>query len=598
MGETKVNIFKKIFNKKWFLNVLPYLVLVLVAELVLISAWVGPRPAMLKLIVACLIPHILLLICGVIPLFYRWMECVWQFVLKQVKSLRNHQWKKGLLMVLADIVAASVAERILTWIADGSITSGYNFRKAIFAFVVVFIVSLFIMFREEMRTRVEIIVFLVMMSIGSAYVTTLPVSCGVSWDDESHYRYMMYVAHMFNGDINDGEYKMLTEFMATTTERARYTEEEHKEWVTELNEAAESGNYREDGWVWPKLEYWCYVPSAIGYTLGNALHLPYAVNFVLGKWFNLFAYALLIYFAIKRIKTGKMLVAAVAMLPPNIIMATNYGRDAYMIGFIMLGFCYLMGELQEPEKKLTVWDMVIIIGAFVLGVMPKAVYGPILLTALFLPRSKFKSKKQCYIYRACVLGATLLVMASFLLPFLVTKGTDRGDYRGGTGVDGGSQTAFVLANPLRYIEILWNFMKDYLSYYQAQNLLGFMAYFGHAGFNNLLPMLLIAVALTDRESRYDRCIKLPVRVAGVVLSLSTLALAATAMYISFTPVGSDTIGGCQYRYQMQVMVPMLFLTFGIPLDNKMDKYWYRGIVLGIMSFVLLRVLWNNCIATF
>lgn len=586
------------FSKKWFLDLIPYLVLVALVELVAVLSWIGPYPSKVKLIVAFLIPYVLVLICGTVSLFHRWMVTVWQFVVTQVKSLRNHHWKKGLLMVLADVVAASVAERILAWIGDGSLTAAYNFRKAIFAFVVLFVISLFVVFRDEMRTRVEIIIFFVIMSIGTAYVTTMPVSCGISWDDETHFHYTIYAAHMLHGNMNEGDAAILTQFYSTAVDHALYTEEEHSAWLEQLNAAGASGASGADGRVWPKLEYWCYIPAAIGYNVGLALHLPYMFTFILGQWCNLLVYALLIYFAVKRIKTGKMLVACVAMLPPNILMATTYGRDAYMIGFIMLGFCYLMGELQEPEKKLTVWDMVIIVGSFFLGVMPKAVYGPLVLMALCLPKSKFKTQKQCRIYRAWVIGVTVLVMATFVLPFLVSGGGSVEDPRGGADVGAASQTSFMLAHPLQYLVILFNFMKGYLSLTAAQQGLGAMHYFGASPYSLLLIVLLFVVACTDREESYERRIKLPVRIVGVVMSLGALILCATAMYIAFTPVGSETILGCQWRYQMQVMFPMLYLIFGIPLNNKMDKLWYRGIVLGISSFVVMQALWANCIATF
>lgn len=588
----------EVFTGAWFLGLLPYFVVVLLAEIIEILAWVGPRPSAIKLVVACLIPHVLILICGSVPLFYRWMTSIWKFVVEQVKTLREHHWKKGLLMVLVDGVIASVAERIMALVSEGSLIADYNFRKAVFAFTICFLISLFVVFRDEVRTRFEIIAFFVIMSIGTAYVAALPVSCGISWDDETHFHHTLYLSHILHGNLSQADWDILEQQYYTAVNHELYTAEEHSEWVEKLQQDYESGEYAGDYRVWPTPEYWCYIPSVIGYTLGSALHLPYALTFILGKWFNLLAYAILIYFAIKQIKTGKLLIACVAMLPPNILMAASYARDPYMVGFILLGVCTLLGELQRPEKKLEIRDMVVIIGSLVLGVMPKAVYAPIVLLALFLPKNKFKSEKQCRIYRVCVLAATLLVLATFVLPFLFSSGGAVEDTRGGEDVGASSQTSYILADPLRYIGILMNFMLEYLSPQMAQDYISQMAYLGYAGFYRFLPVLLLVVAVTDREACYERCIKWPVRVAGVILSLGCLMLAATAMYIAFTPVGLDTINGCQYRYQLQVMFPMLYLLFGIPWTNKMDKLWYRGIVMGIMSFILMNALWTLCIAGF
>ncbi|MBR1391678.1 MAG: DUF2142 domain-containing protein [Lachnospiraceae bacterium] len=585
-------------DKKWFLELLPYWIVCLLAELAEISAWVGPYPSMKKILIACLIPHVLILICGAIRPVHRWMVAIEQFLWKQLKTLKNHQWKKGLLMVGADVVLACVSERILTWIANGSLTAPYHFRKAVFSFTVWFILSLLIVFRDELRTKIELVVFLVILSTGTAYVTTVPVSCGISWDDEMHFHFSLYLEHILHGRMTYADADILNKYYTTALEHDIYTEETHAQWLAQLNADAASGAYGPDGRMWPVIEYWCYIPGAIGLTIGNALHLPYALVFMLGKWCNLLLYAVLIYFSMKRIKTGKMLVASVAMLPPCILMAASYSRDPYMIGFIMLGFCYFIGELQEPNKQLKLWDMAIILGAFVIGVMPKAIYVPLILIVLFMPKEKFASVRQCRIYRICVVLATLLVLATFAVPFVSSGGGAVEDTRGGSEVSASGQTAFILGHPLQYTMVLLNFLRSYLSLSKAVTDLGSMHYFGTASFVPLLIVLLFVVAFTDREERYDRSVKASVRVAGLILSLGAVCLAATAMYIAFTAVGSEEIMGCQYRYLLQVMFPMLYLVFWIPMNNRMKKEWYRGIILAILSVVELHALWTQCIAGF
>lgn len=585
-------------DKKWFLELLPYWIVCILAELAEISAWVGPYPSKKKILIACLIPHVLILICGAIRPVHRWMVAIEQFLWKQLKTLKNHQWKKGLLMVGADVVLACILERILTWIADGSLTAPYHFRKAVFAFTVCFIVSLLILFRDELRTKIELVVFLIILSIGTAYVTTIPVSCGISWDDEMHFHFSMYLEHILHGRMTDAQADILEKYYTTALEHDIYTEEAHTQWLEQLDADAASGNYGPDGRMWPVIEYWCYIPGAIGLTIGDALHLPYALVFMLGKWCNLLLYAVLIYFSIKRIKTGKMLAAAVALLPPCMLMAASYSRDPYMIGFIMLGFCYFIRELQEPDKKLEIRDMVIIIGAFVIGVMPKAVYVPLILLALFMPGDKFRSQKQCRMYRLCVILATLVVLASFAVPFVSASGGSVEDMRGGSEVSAVDQTAFILGHPVKYAMVLLNFLRGYLSLTQIMNNIGGMAYLGNTSFMPLLVVLLFVVAFTDREEVYDRRVKWQVRIFGLAMALGAICMAATAMYIAFTAVGSEGIQGCQYRYQLQVMFPAMYLIFGIPLNNRMKKEWYRGIILAILSFILLHALWTLYIRGF
>lgn len=581
----------------WLKRMLPIWVCMLLGELILYRAWIGPYPSTWKMIVVCIVPFPIVALLGRISILYQWLSKAEDVIVNWLLGWKNHDWKKNLLVVLIDVLLAVILERIMAVVAKEGITADFNFRKAFFAFAIVALISIFICYRDMLAKKIETAVFFTVIIIGTVYVTVLPVSCGISWDDEAHFHNALMLSHILDGRMTLGDADILNGFVDTALEHNIYTEEAHAEWVEKLNADEDSGVWGADGRIYPTLQNWCYIPSAIGLLIGRAIGLPYSGIFILGKWCNLFVYALLLYFGIKRIKSGKMIAAVVGLLPPCILMASSYARDPWMIGFLILGFCYFIGEIQEPDKKIKLSSMVIIIGAFVLGVSPKAIYVPMVLIAAFLPKEKFASEKQCRNFRICVLAATVLILATFIVPFILSSGGGVEDTRGGSEVDAAGQTAYILQHPITYIKTLFTFLKDYASLEAGRTYLAYLHYFGTAQYSLVLQVLLFVTAFTDRD-KCDVYVKWQPKVVTVVMSFGAICLAATAMYIAYTPLKADTILGCQYRYMLQVMFPVLYVLGSIPIENKMRKDWYRGIILAISAFVLLSAVWELCISGF
>ena len=578
---------------------LPIWICCLLAELIAFGAWVGPYPRAWKILVACLIPHLMIAVVGMIPIVNQCIAEVERRILKWFHSLKERQWnwKKAVLVLVVDCGLGLILERILTWTSEGNLTAAWNIRKWIWAVTIMFLVSLFVCYRQMMIEKIEVIVFFVILSVGSVYVTTLPVSCGISWDDEAHFHNSLMFSHTLDGRMTAGDWDILNGFVDTALEHDIYEEEAHQAWVEQLNADQESGEWGPDARIWPTIQNWVYFPAAIGLMIGRALHLPYHMIFMLGKWCNLLVYSVLVYWSIRKLKSGKMIAAVVSLLPPCILMAASYSRDPWMIGFIMLGFSWFIGEIQDREKKLEIWDMAIMIGAFVLGVAPKAVYVPLVLICFFMPKEKFKSEKQCKRFRWAAAIATILLLATFAVPFIMSSGGAVEDTRGGSDVNAAAQTAYILQAPFQYIGMLFKFLGEYASLEAGRVYLNYLHYFGTADYALLTEALLLVVAFTDR-SEVDGRVKWQPKVVTLIMSLGAICLAATAMYIAYTPYKADTILGCQYRYMLQFMFPVLYVIGSIPMENKMRKDWYRGIVLGISAFILLNGVWDLCISGF
>lgn len=571
---------------------LAYAVIGLFLEVCVLLSWTGIYPSKYLVLLIAAIPFGILF--GLV-MFNPTRVILWNILLKLeeirkecIYKLKQIDWKKLLLLFVGNLFVSVVL---------GIVLYGFEWRKLAFLFSVTCLISMVWVYREMLIKRIEIMVFCVIMIIGSLYATTMPVSCGISWDDETHFRSALVMSHYFDTKISVSDREMLNKFATTALEHDIYTKDAHEAWVEKINTAYETG-----GWEYVEraklaIENLCYLPSALGLFIGRVLSLPYSAIFIFGRWCNLFAYALLVYFSMKKLRSGKMILATVALLPTCIFMASSYARDPWMIGFIMLGFSTLVGEIQNPDKKLKFTDMLAILVFFVLGIRPKAIYVPILLIAFFIPKEKFVTEKQYKYFRIVIILATLAILSTFLLPFIGSSGGGVQDNRGGSDVNAGLQTAYILSQPFTYANTLINFLKSYFSFDTGSFYLTAMHYFGTGGYAVVLQILLGVVIFTDHDKN-EVILKWPFKVMTLFMSFGAICLAATAMYIAYTPVYQDVILGCQSRYMLQILFPTVFVLGNVRVENRMNQKMYRLAILGVLSFVLLSAIWTLFICNY
>lgn len=239
-------------------------------------------------------------------------------------------------------------------------------------------------------------------------------------------------------------------------------------------------------------------------------------------------------------------------------------------------------------------DTILMLGSLMLGCIPKAIYFPVFLMCLFMPKEKFSDKRHLVIYRVAVVGAAFIMAFTFIGPLLITSGSRYCDTRGGSEVSGGGQFSFILSDPLNYVRVLLTFLFG--TYFKpsmvVNNTIGLLGYKGifPTVVATMVLFLIVFVAERPKEELANQQIRktgIWVKLASVLSFFCAVCMAASAMYIAFTPVGADTIAGCQERYMMPVMLPMLLQ---IRLNKTWmpipQKYFRLGVVLmeGVLLF--------------
>lgn len=515
------------------------------------------------------------------------------------KELHVPQISKDVRKLLIILAAATILslglERILAALFYGN--DGFYLARYVGIFVILELTALLVCFREVVARKAEIAVLVIILSIGTLYDVALPSSCGISWDDEWHYYYPMLISHALNPGITEAELYYMNNFPQTALEHKNYDRESQKITYEEIESAYDPQKAALSERTLPGYQRLCYLPAAFGLWLGRLLHLPYHITFMLGRWFNLLVYAALIYLAIRKLKSGKMLASVVALIPFNLFMASSYSYDPWISGWLMYGCCCFFGELQQPEKKMNVREWVCMLFAFFIGVGPKMLYFPLVLLTLFLPKEKFVSPRQRKIMLAAAACVFVVVCIRMLFLFASPGGGAVQDARGGEGVDALGQISYILTHPWEYTKTLLGFLAEYVSLESSARYFSYLHYFTRLEptvFSSLMVATLIVVAITDKNE-YDVRVRILPRVVCFILAFGVLCLVATSMYIAFTAVGSDTVKGCQYRYIAPILFPVLYCMGSGKIQNRIKREYYNGIVLTICAFVSIHAVWAYAI---
>lgn len=428
-----------------------------------------------------------------------------------------------------------------------------------------------------------------------------PVQMIVSWDDLTHYERTVALSYLSSPEYTEADAILFNPPQIGQGDSIHwsFSEQEYRSVLDDLNAHGARYHSSTDGFVSasgsPILQYSVlgYIPGAIGLWLGRLAHLPFVAVFLLGRISNVLFFFTLVYFGVKRLKSQKILVLAFSLLPSVLFFASNYSYDMWVVGWLLFGFLRYLSWLQSPDEKLSAKEILAVLASFVIGLGPKAIYFPIFFLLFFIPRSKFPTRKFATRYRLAVIAAALLVLSTFLLPF-VAQGAGGGDVRGGGDVSSAGQVSFVLADPLGYAGILANFLSGYLSVAQSASYTNTFAYLGASSLGGLPLVALIIIAVTDSGSANYPYASWRYRLAALALLCGTSALVASALYVSFTAVGSDTIAGVQGRYLLPLTVPFLALFFNSKMKNENAKGWYNSSVLAVtMTFVLVCVIELN-----
>ena len=526
-----------------------------------------------------------------VPVLCQFIQKIGQFILNGLAWLKKTKTRIiwFCIIIFLGVVLSNVATQVISVKVLNTEFNPKMFETFIALVILIVAMSFIWKVASEHRECAFVIIALIM---GIFSISVTPNRVGISWDDEVHYRKTLEIANVLNGITYLADERNIEEYANNIYTYVGYDRKSAIQYEKELSVSYEEykewspRQFREYG-VWSV----AYVPAAVGIILARGLGLSYLNVFNAGRLINLMGYVFLIYLSMRRVKHGKMIIATIGLIPTSIFMAASYSYDWWVTGFTILGFSYFFAELQE-ESKLTNKNMIIMLGALMLGCLPKAIYFPMLFPLLFMPRAKFKDSKQQKWYCMLIIGVGVLLVASFLLPrFIHGNGTD--DARGGTEVNSTEQVLYILQNPAVYAKMLLDFLKYYISPQSTGPMLQRLAYIGEGEFYGVVSVLLVVVAFLDRGDTFKR--NYIVRSAGIIGCVVALVLSTTALYISFTAVGANTVAGMQGRYMIPFFFPTLYCLGVGGVQHRINKNAFVCLPMIIISLTFIYNMFTLCV---
>lgn len=498
------------------------------------------------------------------------------------------------------LVSGTVAGLLTCLAVSGSLFGPLLWPQTLFCVGVGFTVACMATFRKTLGKKPEIFFVIVCLMVGGLISLLLPTVSVVNFDDDTHY--IRTVAASYLGE--ERHTSMDEDILAQTPDQMDFFDlSKRDKTAARQNEAWEAGVISlEDGGLELTLVY--YLFPGLGLYLGRVLGLSFQAIYALGRLFNLLTYTLAGYFGIRRLRSGKMILACSLLIPQSLFMASVYAYDPGVIAFCALGLAYWFAEWQEPEKPLTWGNALVMIGALCLGCLSKAIYFPMLILPFFLPKTKFDQPRKALWFRLVAVAGILLLLGSFLLPMV--SGNTTSDTRGGDDVDAYGQMAWMLGHIPEYFGIMFESVGTLLAKGTAPSVLSLYGYIGVGNATGWIMNILFVVMLLDKDESDRRlCRNIGLRLFGLLVLFGTLCLVVTSMYIIYNPVGTDGIGGVQPRYLLPVVYPALML-LGSGLISRIlprKKHpWItslmNGILLAGMSFILFSYTWNMIISKF
>lgn len=582
--------------------------------------------------------------CFYFDIFRKALKKIKQFVVSLTNEKQLIIYLKNILMILLLVLFGIILEKMLSHfdVLEYNTVGAFNEYRCVFIIACLMCIYIIIIGAKKADKKPELIALLLLGVIGIMYVMIIPAEVEMSWDESIHYWNAVGVSHPLSGYANKAEewlywHSGIGYGLPNSIDALRISQNS----VQNLYNMGQIVAGNTD--VWTKISCIAYIPAALGLAIGRCLHLPYMWTFHLGAAMNMILYLILAYFSMKKLKSGKMILVTVTGLTTAMFLAGVYSLDSWITGFTMLGLATFF-ETMQKQKVLSVKNMLIMLGSFSLGFLPKTIYCPLFLVFLMIPENRFINHKimrkfrvttlalfvtfllemvlsfklflpilivtwlisdACYLIfdrmtrrQKMIIGISLgflvVIIGIFAVYYVLPGLLGTGDLRGGTGVNSSEQVKFILNDPLKYVKILMNYIfTNYLYFGGAFKVIfGTFGYIGESSFQLISFGLLLIVAFTDKNAEDSWKEYNKVKIAMIILVMIIIILIATALYISFTPVALETINGCQPRY----LIPLMFGFFALigtnKWKNKLSIKIYNSAVMAMVAVLLLANAWQ------
>lgn len=438
-------------------------------------------------------------------------------------------------------------------IKDFAINNKIDFNSIRFLYI--FIGSIlfgFIIFNSQLvLKRLDLTFLVVSILLGTLIILVTPFSAFTSNDDQVHFHNAYTLLDGKYTCWNDSE-RYYDKLLLYAPSRFK-TQEETSKYIDFLNKNSKCINKVN---INHNISYnnLIYLPQAIIMKICKLLNTPFVFTLFMGKFINLLIFSIFISFSIKIIPFCKKSIFIIGLLPTVLYLATQFSYDPPITGACILALSFYLKMLND--KKVKSFDFVCFMLLLMWACLPKAIYCPLYLLPIFIKKDKFDNKKDKKKVVFISLLFFIIFLSTFVLPSIL--GEVSGDARiANTSASG--QLKYIMSNPINYIKILLFYTVDnFYNYLFGFETFSAMGYVINTEFSFIKIFVFISLILVFWSIFTDKCpkeiITNKLKIIYFIILTIIWCLVATALYLSWTPVGSPTILGVQGRYFIPVLI--------------------------------------------
>ncbi len=443
-------------------------------------------------------------------------------------------------------------------------------------------VGVVVLFAFKKIKKIETVAILIIIVFGLFLVFFSPVMNG--FDENAHFFKAlatldgkMFDYESYNYEISDSYFVLRDNYLG----KWWYTPEFQSGWLNSRTYVEALPN----AFAQPTYPFYGYLFCCLGIAIGRILHLSTGLIYELGRVFNLFGYAALVFAAFKilpeKARGFKAVMLIYACMPGTLFVASHYSQDGivYAVTGILIALFLKMYFAEKILKR----DFLLFAILFLLLVPLKYPYICLGFLLLLLPKNKFGFRKP-YLWIVSVAVLSLVIAGVWLI--FVSSGFTETRIE---NVNGFEQMKFLLSHIPTFLRTaIFTIVHTLPSYFGNTMRIagGYDVYISLAGGMIFSIISLIIAFLYTGKLEIGRIVKIILIPIILLIVLGNIV----ALYASYNTVGeSYYIQGVQgrYFYQLFLLVPMV-------MANKMrfgkvnaDENDYTLAV----SFILVWLIW-------
>lgn len=306
-----------------------------------------------------------------------------------------------------------------------------------------------------------------------------------------------------------------------------------------------------------------YLPGMAGIFLGKALGLNGVKVIVLGRVFSILFYVFTMYWVIRLMPMGKGAAFILAILPMTIQQCCSYSYDSVVIELAFLYLAVLFGLIykEEPIRR---WQVVLYVFFVVmLSICKGGTYMPLCLLTMLIPVSRFRDKKQKWMFVGIMALAAVFAFLSSTLGYVLYVAAPTEEQAANSYLAGEAYgAAGLLKEPLTFIYLsvrtLFLDGDGFLETMLGMQLGWLNIFVSRIVIYGLL--FLMALSMQARVDENDMEVTAGQKIFYALVALMPLGMVLVSMFMSWTPKNSTEIAGIQGRYLLPAL-PVLLLLF-------------------------------------